>query len=182
MILVSRQRRHNFILHTNWHQISGLQVKDIHSVEIVGGSSRMPALKTLIQKVFGHQPSTTLNQDEAVARGCALQCALLSPAVRVRDFNITDMQLYPVFLAWDPEQGEGTTYVKKYCQNLLDFIKICYFSELEVFPHKHVVPFVKMLTFYRNSPFSLRAFYKGSSIPYPDPSIGKFCCCSLRNY
>ncbi|XP_059487260.1 heat shock 70 kDa protein 4 [Neocloeon triangulifer] len=133
---------------------SGLQIKDIHSVEIVGGSSRLPALKNLIQKVFCHQPSTTLNQDEAVARGCALQCALLSPAVRVRDFNITDIQLFPVHLAWDPEQGEGT-------------------SELEVFPHKHVVPFVKMLTFYRSNPFALRAFYKGA-IPYPDPNIGVY--------
>ncbi|CAB3381890.1 Hypothetical predicted protein [Cloeon dipterum] len=133
---------------------SGLQVKDIHSVEIVGGSSRLPALKNLIQKVFGHQPSTTLNQDEAVARGCALQCALLSPAVRVRDFNITDIQMFPVYLAWDPEVGEGT-------------------SELEVYPHKHVVPFVKMLTFYRSAPFALRAFYKGP-LPYPDPNIGVY--------
>lgn len=114
MMLVG-DRRHEMIRDTNWDQISGLQVKDIHSVEIVGGSSRMPALKTLIQKVFGHQPSTTLNQDEAVARGCALQCALLSPAVRVRDFNITDMQLYPVYLAWDPEKGEGTSYVGNLC-------------------------------------------------------------------
>ena len=33
----------------------------------------MPAIKELVQKVFGKEPSTTLNADEAVARGCALQ-------------------------------------------------------------------------------------------------------------
>lgn len=86
--------------------LAGLRVEDIHSVEIVGGSSRVPALKNLIFAIFNHQPSTTLNQDEAVARGCALQCALLSPAVRVRDFNVSDIQAYPIKLVWDPAMGE----------------------------------------------------------------------------
>lgn len=62
---------------------SGLKVEDIHSVEIVGGSSRVPAIKRLIENVFHQIPSTTLNQDEAVARGCALQCAMLSPTFKV---------------------------------------------------------------------------------------------------
>lgn len=72
---------------------SGLALDDIHSVEIVGGSSRIPAIKQLIEKVFHKVASTTLNQDEAVSRGCALQCAILSPAVRVRDFSVTDVQV-----------------------------------------------------------------------------------------
>lgn len=50
-----------------------LKTDDIESVQVVGGSSRLPAVKSLVQKVFGKEPSTTLNQDEAVARGCALQ-------------------------------------------------------------------------------------------------------------
>ena len=56
--------------------------------------------------MFGRTVSTTLNQDEAVSRGCALQCAMLSPAVRVRDFSVTDIQPYPLKLTWDPTQGE----------------------------------------------------------------------------
>lgn len=79
---------------------------DIHSVEIAGGSSRIPALKRLVEEVFGKSASTTLNQDEAVARGCALQCAMLSPAVRVRDFSVTDIQPYPIKLTWEPVEGE----------------------------------------------------------------------------
>ena len=56
------------------------------SVEIVGGSTRIPAIKALIEKVFGKESSTTLNADEAVSRGCALQCAILSPVFTVGVF------------------------------------------------------------------------------------------------
>lgn len=83
-----------------------LKTEEIHSVEIAGGSSRIPFIKRLVEEVFGKTASTTLNQDEAVARGCALQCAMLSPAVRVRDFSVTDIQSYPIKLTWDPVDGE----------------------------------------------------------------------------
>lgn len=83
-----------------------LDVNDIHSVEIVGGSTRIPAIKLLIEKIFNKTPSTTLNQDEAVSRGCALQCAILSPAFKVRNFSITDVQPYPIKLVWDETLGE----------------------------------------------------------------------------
>ena len=50
-----------------------LNKDDIHSVEVVGGATRIPAVKRAVSTVFGKDPSTTLNADEAVARGCALQ-------------------------------------------------------------------------------------------------------------
>ena len=56
-----------------WSNSEGLQLTDIHSVEIVGGASRIPAIKEVIRKFFNMELCTTLNQDEAVARGCALQ-------------------------------------------------------------------------------------------------------------
>jgi len=62
---------------------SKLKPEEIYSVEIVGGSTRIPAIKALIEKVFGKESSTTLNADEAVSRGCALQCAILSPVFKV---------------------------------------------------------------------------------------------------
>lgn len=49
---------------------SGTKESDIDAVEIVGGSCRLPAIKKIIHKVFGKAPSNTMNQDEAVARGC----------------------------------------------------------------------------------------------------------------
>lgn len=59
-----------------------LKKEDIYAVEIVGGASRIPAVKERISKFFGKELSTTLNADEAVARGCALQVChrFLEPA------------------------------------------------------------------------------------------------------
>lgn len=47
-------------------------------MEIVGGATRIPAVKEKISKFFGKELSTTLNADEAVTRGCALQVSFLS--------------------------------------------------------------------------------------------------------
>ena len=44
----------------------------------------MPSVKALIEDVFGKPPSTTLNQDECVARGAAIMGAMLSPNFKVR--------------------------------------------------------------------------------------------------
>lgn len=50
-----------------------LRVEDVTAVEIVGGATRIPAVKERIAKFFGKDVSMTLNADEAIARGCALQ-------------------------------------------------------------------------------------------------------------
>lgn len=47
-----------------------------------------------------------------------------------------------------------------------------FFSEMEVFGHNHPVPFSKMLTFYRSSPFTLTASYSVSPWCYPQTYIG----------
>lgn len=131
------------------------ECKDVYSVEIVGGSSRIPSLKNMVTEIFGKEPSTTLNADEAVARGCALQCAILSPTFRVRDFSIVDTQPYPITLCW---QGGVEND-----------------SSLEVFPRFHQIPFSKMLTFYRKEPFQLEARYTSPEIvPHKDSLIGCF--------
>lgn len=53
--------------------VAELSRDDVYAVEIVGGATRMPAIKERISRFFGKDISTTLNADEAVARGCALQ-------------------------------------------------------------------------------------------------------------
>jgi molecular chaperone DnaK (HSP70) len=85
-----------------------LKPEQIEDVEIVGGSTRMPMLKDTIKRVFGMEPSTTLNADEAVARGCALQCAMLSPTFRVREFSVNDIAPYPILLTWNSQSEEDT--------------------------------------------------------------------------
>ncbi|XP_036826238.1 heat shock 70 kDa protein 4 isoform X1 [Oncorhynchus mykiss] len=145
-------------LHNLMEQASEYQLKkeDIYAVEIVGGASRIPSVKERISKFFGKELSTTLNADEAVARGCALQCAILSPAFKVREFSITDAVAYPISLKWNSAAEEGL-------------------SDCEVFPKNHAAPFSKVLTFYRREPFSLEAYYNTpKELPYPDPTIGQF--------
>merc|ERR1712227_686737 len=65
--------------------------EQIHSVEIVGGSSRIPAIRNIIQEIFGVQPSYSLNADEAVSRGCGLRAATLSNKFRTKVFDIEDI-------------------------------------------------------------------------------------------
>ncbi|KAG8578791.1 hypothetical protein GDO81_010619 [Engystomops pustulosus] len=133
-----------------------LKKEDVCAVEIVGGATRIPAVKERIMRFFGKEVSTTLNADEAVARGCALQCAILSPAFKVREFSITDLVPYPISLKWNSPAEEGL-------------------SDCEVFPKNHAAPFSKVLTFYRKEPFSLDAYYSApKELPYPDPSLGQF--------
>jgi heat shock protein 4 len=63
---------------------AGLQQSDIATVEVLGGSTRVPAVFKLIERVFGVTPSRTLNAKEVVCRGAALQCAMISPLIKVR--------------------------------------------------------------------------------------------------
>lgn len=51
-------------------------------MEVVGGSSRVPSLVAILKDTLGHDPSRTLNAKEVVSRGCALNCAMLSPIFR----------------------------------------------------------------------------------------------------
>ncbi|XP_061441062.1 heat shock 70 kDa protein 4L [Rhineura floridana] len=133
-----------------------LQREDIYSIEIVGGATRISAVKEQICKFFCKDISTTLNADEAVARGCALQCAILSPAFKVREFSITDVVPYSITLRWQSSYEEGT-------------------GECEVFSKNHAAPFSKVITFHKKEPFELEAFYTHPhDIPYSDTRIGHF--------
>uniref|UniRef100_A0A8C9N1S5 Heat shock protein family H (Hsp110) member 1 n=1 Tax=Serinus canaria TaxID=9135 RepID=A0A8C9N1S5_SERCA len=133
-----------------------LKVEDVNAVEIVGGATRIPAVKERIAKFFGKDVSTTLNADEAIARGCALQCAILSPAFKVREFSVTDATPFPISLLWNTE-AEDTEGVH------------------EVFSRNHAAPFSKVLTFYRKGPFELEAFYSDpNGVPYPESKIGRY--------
>merc|ERR1719161_3299916 len=81
--------------------MSGLTVEQIDSVEIVGGASRVPWFKKMCSEAFGGKElSTTMNADESVARGCALQAAILSPLFKVRDFKVEDCTLFGVNVGW----------------------------------------------------------------------------------
>ncbi|KAL2177196.1 heat shock protein 70 family [Thermothelomyces heterothallicus CBS 202.75] len=136
-----------------------LSKEDIDIIEVVGGGSRVPAIKERIQNFFGKNLSFTLNQDEAIARGCAFSCAILSPIFRVRDFAVQDIINYPIEFAWEKDADipdEDTSLV--------------------VFNKGNVMPSTKILTFYRKQPFDLEARYTSpESLPGKvPPFIGRF--------
>ena len=136
-----------------------MKVEDIDLIEMVGGCTRVPSLKERISKFFGKGLSFTLNQDEAVARGCAFSCAILSPVFRVRDFSVHDIVNYPIEFNWEqsPDIPDEDT-------------------SLTVFNKGNVMPSTKILTFYRKQPFDLEAKYaKPEMLPGKmNPWIGKF--------
>merc|ERR1719478_246120 len=81
--------------------MSSVDVGQIDFVEIVGGASRVPWFKKMCSEAFGGKElSTTMNADESVARGCALQAAILSPLYKVRDFKVDDTSPFAVNVSW----------------------------------------------------------------------------------
>ena len=61
---------------------AGLRAEDLHEVVLVGGSTRMPMVRSLVAEIFGRSPNTSQNPDEAVANGAALQAAIMAGALR----------------------------------------------------------------------------------------------------
>ena len=66
-----------------------LTAADIDEVVLVGGSTRIPAVQALVQKITGKDPNMTVNPDEVVAVGAAIQAGVLSG-------EVTDMLLLDV--------------------------------------------------------------------------------------
>ena len=136
-------------------QDAGLTADQVHNVEAVGGSTRLPSVLSLLTTFFGREPSRTLNAKETPARGCALQCAMLSPTFKVREFAVQDAFPYGVQFSWDKD---GETVAST------------------VFDRGSHVPSAKMLTFYRSETFDLTAEYTpDSDIPPSEAKrIGKW--------
>lgn len=124
---------------------SGLPVSSIDSVEMCGGASRVPWVKEMCSKTFGGKElSTTMNADECVARGCALQAALLSPLYKVKEFRVEDTTRFSVSLGWQmpvvPEKAAQT------CESV-------------VFASNSLMNLLKVITFFRKDSFDVRAAY-----------------------
>ncbi|EER32602.1 heat shock protein Hsp88 [Candida tropicalis MYA-3404] len=136
---------------------AGLKPEDLDSIEVIGGSSRIPAVKNRIAEIFGKPLSFTLNQDEAIAKGNAYICACHSPTVRVRPFKFEDYNQYTVSYFWDKEEEDE--------------------DHLEVFPKGGLFPSTKIITLFRKGPsFEIEARYtKPEELPKgTETLIGKW--------
>ncbi len=75
-------------------QQAGLNTSDIDEVILVGGSTRIPAIQTAVEKFFGKTPSKGVNPDEVVAIGAAIQGGVLTGEVKdVLLLDVTPLSL-----------------------------------------------------------------------------------------
>jgi len=73
---------------------AGISISDIDEVILVGGSTRIPAVQEMVEKLFGKTPSKGVNPDEVVALGAAIQGAVLSGDVKdVLLLDVTPLSL-----------------------------------------------------------------------------------------
>lgn len=136
---------------------AGLTVGDIAAVELVGNASRMPCILGRMQELFGKMPSRTLNASECVARGCALQGAMLSPLFRVREFEVQDSFPFPINVTWASDDGSD--------------------KNMELFERNNLVPSTKLMTFFKNDKFTIQANYtdeQGLLSQGTDTKVGAF--------
>lgn len=63
-------------------QDARLKPEDMDEVLLVGGQTRMPLVRALVEDIFGKAPNTSVNPDEAVALGAAIQAGILSGAMQ----------------------------------------------------------------------------------------------------
>jgi len=70
-------------------EASGLKKEDIDEIILVGGQTRMPAIQNAVKELFGKEPNRTINPDEVVALGAAIQAGIFQGDVQ--DITLVDV-------------------------------------------------------------------------------------------
>lgn len=68
-----------------------LRVADLNEIILVGGGTRLPVVRTFVTKLFRRFPDVSVNPDEAVALGAALQCAMKERNEDIKEIVLTDV-------------------------------------------------------------------------------------------
>jgi heat shock protein 4 len=106
---------------------SGITAEQLHSVEAVGSSTRVQAVRDAIQDLLGKSIGSKMNAEEAVAIGCALYCARHSPASSTRAYDLIENTNVPVKVSWKTLNDPNDTKV----------------TDMEIFPVNYLIPKTK---------------------------------------
>jgi molecular chaperone DnaK len=88
---------------------AGLAPKDIEKVLLVGGSTRIPAVQDAIRKFLGKEPDKSVNPDEAVALGAAIQAGVLGGEVK----EVLLLDVTPLSLGIETLGGVSTKLIER---------------------------------------------------------------------
>jgi len=88
---------------------AGLKASDINEVILVGGSTRIPAIQAICKAIFGKDPERSVNPDEAVAAGAAIQAGVLQGDVN----DVVLLDVTPLTLGIETLGGVLTPMIEK---------------------------------------------------------------------
>lgn len=90
-------------------EASPFKVEDINEVILVGGQTRMPAISEAAKKFFGKEPNKSINPDEVVALGAAIQGGILAGDVK----DVLLLDVIPLSLGIETMGGVATKLIEK---------------------------------------------------------------------
>ncbi|MDQ5928110.1 MAG: molecular chaperone DnaK [Patescibacteria group bacterium] len=88
---------------------SSFSMSEINEVVLVGGQTRMPAIQAAVKELFGKEPNRTINPDEVVALGAAIQGGILQGDVR----DVLLLDVTPLSLGIETLGGVATKLIEK---------------------------------------------------------------------
>ncbi|UUQ63127.1 molecular chaperone HscC [Pseudomonas fuscovaginae UPB0736] len=83
-----------------------IRVSDLDEILLVGGTTRMPLVRKLAAGLFGRFPSISLNPDEVVAHGAAIQAALKARSAALEEVVLTDVCSYTLGIETSQQYGQ----------------------------------------------------------------------------